>query len=427
MLHRRDRRFWTPLTLTLLLLPAAGPAPTVPVLANSTSTVASIETVSFAKPVPLPAVSAAPAIQVLIARSGDTLAELLADAGVGRSEAEPALTALEPWFPARGLQPGNAVTVRQDRSHGAALVSLEVEPKPGRTLLVSRGPRGWTVEEEQAEQRRHLVLARGQVDGGLFENLKSAGLPASLALGLINTLTHELDFQRDLKPGDSFKILFEHFRDLDGGLLRNGQVLHVELLVSGRCLSLWRHRAAAGFEWYDEAGHALRQAFLRTPLDGAQIVSAFGPRRHPVLGFTRVHQGIDFAAPTGTPVFAAADGIVLSRGMARGFGRLVRLRHANGMETSYAHLSAFAPNLRPGSPVAQGEAIGRVGSSGLATGPHLHYEVTVAGRLVDPATLPAEAAARLTGPELAAFQATRQTLQASLARLQPMQEVAAAD
>ena len=319
------------------------------------------------------------------------------------------------------------MTLRKDGGRHTALISLELEPKPGRTLVASRGHAGWTVEEEQAEQRRHLVLAQGQVRGGLFNSLKSAGLPATLAFELIRALTHEIDFQRDLQPGDSFTVLFDRFRDLDGDLLRNGQILHAEILVSGRRLSLWRHQTETNTEWFDETGRAWQRTLLQTPLDGARVTSAFGPRRHPILGFTRMHQGIDFAAPTGTPVFAAADGIVLSRGTTRGYGRLVRLRHAGGIETAYAHLSAFTPKLGPGSRVAQGDVIGRVGASGLATGPHLHYEVTTAGRLVDPSTLPAEAAARLSGTELAAFQARLQALQTALARLAPMQEVAAAD
>lgn len=334
----------------------------------------------------------------------------------GRSHTGRALDAPAPWFSARG----------QQSDLDAPRISLQPEPQLGRTLTVSHNPNSQTVEEGRSAQRRHLVLAHGQVHGGLFDNLRTAGLPASLALNLIGTLSHELDLQRDVQPTDTFKILFERFRGLDGELLHNGQILHAELLISGRRLALWRHRSAAGAEWYDETGRSLRQTFLRTPLDGARVSSGFGHRLHPVLGFTRLHQGVDFAAPTGTPVFAAADGIVLSLGYAGGYGRLIRLRHGNGMTTSYAHLAAYAPTLRPGMRVAQGEVIGRVGASGHATGPHLHYEVAAAGRLVNPASLPVDAA-HLAGPDLTAFQATRRSLLMSLARLQLMQEVAAAD
>jgi murein DD-endopeptidase MepM/ murein hydrolase activator NlpD len=366
--------------------------------------------------------------RVLVVRRGDTLARLLSGAGVAREEAEAALTALTALFPARALQPGHELTLHQAPDEDAALLALALEPEPGRVVTVTRGAEGWTAQEIQAEQRRHLVLAQGEVRGGLFDALRTAGLPPPLALGLIGALSHEVDFQRDLQPGDHFSVLFERFRDPEGEVVRHGEVLHAAFDLSGRHLSLWRHETeAGGAEWFDDTGQSLRRSFLRTPLDGARVTSGFGPREHPVLGFTRMHRGVDFAAPAGTPVFAAADGVVVSAGRAGGYGRMVRLRHANGTETRYAHLSAFARGLRAGGRVRQGEVIGRVGSSGLSTGPHLHYEVAERGRPVDPATLRAEAGTRLAGPELAAFTAARRQLQAQLARLEPRQEVAAAD
>lgn len=428
----RRREGLVPFALLLVVLPAAGPLQTMPDPAALNPVAADVvASLPSFQPSPQsqashPQASTGP-VRTLTARSGDTLGQMLTAAGVERAEAEPALAALEGVFPARQLRPGHAVTLRQDATRNAALLAMELEPQPGRTLVVSRTTGGWVAEENAAPAHRHLVLAKGRVSGGLFESLKAAGLPAALALGMIRTLSHEIDFQRDLQPDDRFTVLFERFRDPEGDLLRNGGVVHAEFLVSGRRLSIWRHETAAGAEWYDDSGRALRQGFLRTPLDGARVTSAFGPRRHPVLGFNRVHQGIDFAAPTGTPVYAAADGVVASLGTTRGYGRIIRLRHADGIETGYAHLSAFGANLQVGTRVAQGDVIGRVGSSGLSTGPHLHYEVVAGGRQVDPVTLPADTATRLAGTALEAFQASRRTLQASLARLEPMQEVAAAD
>ena len=150
-------------------------------------------------------------------------------------------------------------------------------------------------------------------------------------------------------------------------------------------------------------------------------------RQHPVLGFTRMHQGIDFAAPIGTPVVAASDGTVSSVGSRSGYGRVVTLSHPGGADTMYAHLSSFAPGLSPGQQVRQGQMIGRVGASGLASGPHLHYEITQAGRQVNPAAMQSGIAARLAGADLASFQATQRQVQGWLTRIQPMQEMAMAD
>jgi murein DD-endopeptidase MepM/ murein hydrolase activator NlpD len=228
-----------------------------------------------------------------------------------------------------------------------------------------------------------------------------------------------VDFQRDIQPGDRFSVLFERFRDGDGDLLGHGRVLHAELVLSGRRIAFWRHELRDGTtDWFDAEGRSLRRAFLRTPLDGARISSGFGMRNHPVLGFTRMHRGRDFAAPSGTPVYAAANGTVISARHEGAYGRIVRLRHAGGVETRYAHLSGFARGIAPGRRVRQGDVIGAVDSTGLSTGPHLHYEVVIAGRAVDPARQTARSV-QLAGRDLAAFHAARRTLAQQAAGIGP--------
>lgn len=366
-------------------------------------------------------------IRVLVARRGDTLTQLLAGAGVEPGEAKPVITALAPVFPPRSLQPGHEVTLRQDPSRDDALLALILEAQPGRTVTVTRTATGWQAIEEEATRNRHLVLARGEVTGNLFQDLGTAGLPTELARGLVRMLGHAVDFQRELQPGDAFTVLFERFRDAEGALLRDGEVLHAEFRLAGRRLSLWRQDTENGPEWFDESGRSLRRQFLRTPLDGARVTSGFGQRRHPVLGFTRMHQGVDFAAPTGTPVLAASDGVVERIGFAGGYGRLIVLRHPDGSETRYGHLSAFARGLTQGSRIGQGEVIGKVGSSGTATGPHLHYEIVEAGRPVDPGIARTTASIQLAGEHLRAFQQTRQAILTQIAHLEPQQEVAWAE
>ena len=367
------------------------------------------------------------AVRVLVARRGDTLAQLLAGAGIEPMDAKPVMTALAPLFPPRRLQPGHEVTLRQDPSRDDALLALVLDAQPGRAVSVVRTASGWQATETDAARHRHLVLARGEFRGNLLNDLSAAGLPQALGVGLVRMLAHAVDFQRDLQPGDGFTVLFERFRDAEGGLLRDGSVLHAEFSLADRRLSLWRQETDAGPEWFDETGRSLRRNFLRTPLDGARVTSTFGQRRHPVLGFTRMHQGVDFAAPTGTPVLAAADGVIERIGFAGGYGRLIALRHPDGAETRYAHLSAFARGLEPGSRVGQGEVIGRVGASGMATGPHLHYEIAEDGVLVDPSVARPAPITQLVGAELRAFQEERQTIMAQIAHLEPMQEVAWAD
>ncbi len=357
---------------------------------------------------------AEPQERILVVGRGDTLAGLLDEAGVDAAEAHAAIERLSRMFRPTMLRPGHEIALRLTSGENPALLEIEIEPEAGRTLRVVREAHGeWAESETIAPRSRYLVRAEGLVDGGLFPAMTRSGVPAGMALSLIRILGHQVDFQRDLQPGDSFSILFDRFRTNDGDILGHGQVLKASLTMSGRTLEIWRHKNRAGdVEWYDSQGRSLRRSFLRTPLDGARISSGFGPRTHPILGFNRMHQGIDFAAPTGTPIYAAADGVVVSAKRERGYGLIVRIRHANGVETRYAHLSRFGRNIGAGRHVRQGAVIGAVGSTGMSTGPHLHYEVVVRGRAVDPARH-VQPPVRLAGQDLMDFRAR----QARIARI----------
>lgn len=379
-------------------------------------------------PAPAAAQSAEqPQQRLIIVRPGDTLARLLDGAGVDDAEAHAALSRLATLFPPSALRPGDEVALRLAPEPTSSLLEIEVEPSPGRTIRAIRQPDGtWKAEETLAPRTRFLVRAEGSVSSGLFPAMTEAGVPPGLALSLIRILGHQVDFQRDLQPGDRFSILFERFRDSEGDILGHGQVLKAELRLSGRRLAIWRHRDRRGsVDWYDQNGQSLRRAFLRTPLDGARISSRFGMRNHPILGYTGMHRGIDFAAPTGTPVYAAADGVVAFAGVSGGYGRIVRLRHAGNVETRYAHLSRFGRGIAPGRRVRQGDVIGAVGSTGLSTGPHLHYETLVAGRHVNPARH-IERTIRLAGADLTAFRARQRDLDRTASRIGARDEIALA-
>jgi murein DD-endopeptidase MepM/ murein hydrolase activator NlpD len=381
------------------------------------------------EPAPAAESPPAPAERLLVLRNGDTLTGRLAGAGIATEDIHAAAQALATRIAPTSLKPGQLVALRPDPEAPNELLGLSLAVAPGHTILVRRnGAGGFIAEESRAEARRHLVRIEGAVQSGLFDSLRAAGLPPPLALELVRALAHGVDLQRDLQPGDRFAVAFERLRDSEGALLGHGELLHVELVLTDRRIAAWRFAPEGEDEadWYDESGRPLRRAFLRTPLDGAQLTSGFGMRRHPVLGFTRMHQGVDFAAPTGTPVFAAADGVVVSARTERGYGRIVRLRHPGGTETRYAHLSRFARGLRAGQAVRQGQAIGAVGATGLATGPHLHYEIALDGKALDPDGAQIEAADPPTGPALAAFNSARRSLDRQLASLAGRNEVAMA-
>jgi murein DD-endopeptidase MepM/ murein hydrolase activator NlpD len=355
--------------------------------------------------------------QTLTIAPGDTLIGLLVSAGVDRAEAHAALVALGTVFPPQRLRPGQEVTIRTAPEDDSRLLSLSLDLAPGHSVLVERRDGRWIAEEARLPETRHLARIETGVERGVFPALVEAGLPPNLAHAVVRALSHRVDFQRDIREGDSIMVAFERLRGPEGELLRHGRVLHARLSLSGREISIWRREADGEVHWYDDAGRPLAGGLLRTPLDGARISSRFGARRHPILGYTRMHSGLDFAAPTGTPVYAAADGVVESLRFERGFGNVVRLRHQGGMLTLYAHLSRFAPGLRAGVRVRQGQTIGRVGSTGLSTGPHLHYEVHIAGRAVNPASASPPPPPALAGRAAAEFHAARRALAAQIALL----------
>jgi murein DD-endopeptidase MepM/ murein hydrolase activator NlpD len=354
--------------------------------------------------------------RIVTVQSGDTLGGLLQEAGAVAEEAHSAIAALTPVFDPRGLSIGQEVGVRLDEEEG--LLGLEIAPRPGETITVRRDGAAWVVQQDTAPRLRHLARIEARIEGGVFGTLTRAGLPGPLTHALIRALSHEVDFQRDLQPGDRIAVAFERLRDPDGDLLGHGQLHHAALTLGGEVLEVWRHAGPDGeVAWYRADGRPLAGGFLRTPLDGARLTSGFGLRRHPVLGYSRRHEGLDFAAPSGTPIFAAADGVVESARYERGYGRIVRLRHPNGVETLYAHMSRFTRGLKAGDRVRQGAVIGAVGSTGMSTGPHLHYEIRVAGRAQNPTQLALPNGTPLRGQALAEFQQNRAELGRQLATL----------
>jgi len=273
-----------------------------------------------------------------------------------------------------------------------------------RTLRVVR--RGEELEAHlltRSYETRTAVVA-GRIESSLFEAIEAAGEGDQLAVDLADIYAWDVDFNTEIQQGDSFRVVFEK-ELLEGSFVRNGRILAAELTRGDRVLRAFRHEGTGGAGYYDAEGRPLRRAFLRSPLRFTRISSRFSRSRlHPILNVRRPHLGVDYAAPTGTPVSATGDGLVIAAGWDGGFGRSVRVRHANGYETLYGHLSRI--DVRRGQRVSQGTRLGAVGSTGLATGPHLDYRMCRDGRFVDPLRLRSAPAAPVPAGERAAFDHT---------------------
>lgn len=382
-------------------------------------------------PTPAPVVAAPPLPladeeeHVVTVRRGDTLLDILTRAGVQLAEAHAAIDRLREAFDPRRLKVGQEIelTFSTDDVGVRQLASLALDTNNAADLQLRRDEAGaFTVDTFERPRTRETALAAGDIDGSLYETARRAGLPVALLTEMIKLFSWDVDFQRDLHPGDRFEALYEWSGDEAAGARG---LLYAALHLRGQLLHAYRfERGDGSVEYLDEAGRPLRKSLLRTPVDGARLSSRFGPRRHPVLGFTRMHKGIDFAASTGTPVFAAGDGTIEVIGRNKGHGKYIRLKHNGEYATAYAHLSRFANGLARGSRVRQGQVIGHVGSTGLSTGPHLHYEVLRNGTPINPLAVEQVVADSLSGDDLRRFRQLRAELDARRDALERDQLVA---
>jgi murein DD-endopeptidase MepM/ murein hydrolase activator NlpD len=316
-------------------------------------------------------------------RRGETVSQLFARHGVNIDLGR--LDATLPFDPRR-LPSGLVFSFGQTATDSLPS-QIIVRTDPEQRITFRRAADRWNAIIEPIVWKAEPVRIEGAISNSLYEALDEqipddqldAGARQSLAWDLADVYAWQVDFTRDMKPGDRFEVLFERLVSADGEV-RFGRVLAGALTMSGRSLTAFRFDSAGRPAYFDSAGNSLRRAFLRAPVQFRRISSSFARSRyHPVLGISRRHEGTDYAANPGTPVMAAGDGVVTRAEWAGGYGKLVEVRHRSGIVTRYGHLRAFARGIRPGTRVSQGQVIGFVGSTGLATGPHLHYEFRVNG------------------------------------------------
>lgn len=357
-------------------------------------------------------------------RAIDSFSGAMRRAGVGSKDSAALNTLLSPVVKLSQLKPGtdfDLVLGRRDKStdvrplehlafRAAFDLKVEVNRDAQGTLILKKIP----IAVDSTPLR-----VSGKVGSSLFKSARAAGLPDGIVARYIKELGHVIDFQRDVRGSDKFDIIVEHRRAATGET-ETGDILYAAL-DGHKKIEMMRWAGGGGRAMYfDAKGASLKAGLMRTPVDGARMSSGFGMRLHPILGYSRLHKGVDFAAGTGTPIMAAASGTIVYAGVYKGYGNHIRIRHANGIETSYSHMSGFARGATRGARVEQGQVIGYVGSTGLSTGPHLHYEVYLRGVAVNPSSAKLPTGLQLGGRELSRFKA-------ELARLRGMKITGTAD
>jgi murein DD-endopeptidase MepM/ murein hydrolase activator NlpD len=352
---------------------------------------------------------------------GETLSALFARhnvAGIDFHRLDPAL-ALNP----RRLRPGLIFSFRQTVGDSAP-THIVVRTTPEQRVSFRRVSDGWKAEAQRIRWSPQQMRIEGPIDNSLYEALDAgvsdaqldSGNRQRLAWDLADVYAWEIDFTRDIRPGDRFQVVFERLVSEDGEV-RFSRILASDLTISGKSLTAIRFTPSTSRSalFFDADGGSLRRAFLRAPVEFRRISSNFANRRfHPVLGRTRRHEGTDYAARPGTPVMAAGDGVVLRAGWAGGYGNLVELRHLNGITTRYGHLRGLGRKVRRGTRVEQGQVIGYVGSTGLASGPHLHYEFRLNGVAKDSRRVKIGGGAPVPKADRTAFDEERDRLLAAL-------------
>jgi murein DD-endopeptidase MepM/ murein hydrolase activator NlpD len=361
-------------------------------------------------------------------RAGDTLATLLTRLGVEDDAAENFIKKDKVAKGVMQLKTGKRVQAQTDDEGNLQwLRAVVVDGKdiPVKNIKISRKNDRFVAEEEPAKLERRVEMHARTINSTLFaatdSNEDGTKLPDTIVKQIVEMFSTSIDFRGDLKRGDHFNVVYETFWQ-DGEFVRAGRILAGEFTNRGTTYqSVWFEdpQTKQGGGYYSFDGKALKKAFLKSPVEFSRISSGFSMRVHPVSGEWKAHKGIDFPAPTGTPIRASGDGVVDFAGTQNGYGNFVTIKHWNNYSTAYAHMSRFAPGVKKGTKVSQGDVIGYVGSTGWSTGAHLHYEFRVGGEAKDPSKLNVTAQAPLTAAELSRFKVYASDMSHRFALLQP--------
>ncbi len=356
----------------------------------------------FAAPVSVP-------VQV---KPGETLQSAVQRAGVAADEAHTVVQALAAVIDTIHIKAGlafqAAVAAPRGRSGSARLIGLSMRTGPASAITLSRTFDG-ALKLRQLEEkvRDETTVAQGNMSGSLYESALKAGADSRMVAEAVKLFSHKVDFARDIHPSDAFRLVFDRKVTESGRTVETGDLLYAELGAKGQTTRFYRFDNGGHTDYFDELGKNIKGFLLRTPMDGARVTSSFGMRLHPLLGYTRMHAGIDFGAPIGTPVYAAGAGTVREERWAGGYGHWLKIEHQGGWATGYGHLSRYASGLHVGQKVAQGQVVAFVGSTGMSTGPHLHYEVMHGKEKLNPSSAKVPQGTILGGRELAAFKSQK--------------------
>jgi len=352
-------------------------------------------------------------------KNGDTLLKILADVGAQEQDVFAILNALKKIKFSQSLNIGSVVSITyrtqnneessDSKEENKVIISNVTIPSSveENIVITRKNDGGYDARELKIKLLRYNSRYFGVIKNGLFVDGVESGISPNSMMNMINLYGYDVDFQRDIHSGDKFEMLVESFYDENGKKVRDGNVLYSSLMLQNRKIEIYMHKVDNRVEYFDSKGNSVRKSLLRTPINGARVSSGFGMRRHPILGYSKMHKGVDFAASTGTPILAAGSGTVVFMGIKGGYGNYVQIKHNNDYSTAYGHASRFNKKFKSGSKVKQGDVVAYVGTTGRSTGPHLHFELLYKGSQVNPAKVKATSGIKLVGKELVRFESSK--------------------
>ena len=285
------------------------------------------------------------------------------------------------------------------------------------TVLVRKSENNFIVKENILQLNKREVVVKNIIKNNLYSSALEVGIEPNIIIEFARIFGFEVDFQRDIRKGDWFEILYEKFEDDNNKVRDTGKIIYASMFVNNEQINLYNFKYNKVEDYFDIKGKSITKSLMKTPINGARLSSSYGMRKHPILGYNRMHRGTDFAAPSGTPIMASGSGTVTRARWCGGGGNCVKIKHNSTYQTVYAHMKAFAKGVREGRKVKQGQIIGYVGSTGMSTGPHLHYEVIVNGKKVNSQKLKLPSGKILKGEERNKFELDRIKIDLKLAKL----------
>ena len=319
-------------------------------------------------------------------KKNEKIVSILKNYNINQKDIAKASKELKKFNKLRNLKSGVIleITVKRNIKKGLNLESLVIPISKSINISLARNTENNFISKKVVTQLfKKIVLSQGVIERSLYASAMKDNVNPNIIVEFARIYGFEIDFQRDIRKGDTFQILYEQFVDEDGEWYSNGEIIYAFMSVQNREIILYRYQTKKFYGYFNINGKSVEKALMKTPINGARLSSSFGMRKHPILGYNKLHRGTDFAAPMGTPIMASGTGVVTKASWCGGGGNCVKIKHNSTYQTIYAHLSNFGTGIKKGKKIRQGQIIGYVGSTGMSTGPHLHYEVIVNGKKVN--------------------------------------------